>query len=88
MAKKKDTGLTDIFKKTTQGESEPQADPITSRGVGLRVSEWAEVDRIAAEWNVTPHSVAVMGVRYFLAELAAGNIETETEKKVTIKTSK
>ena len=84
MAKKKDTGLSDIFKSTTQDESEPQADPITSRGVGLRVSEWAEVDRIAAEWNVTPHSVAVMGVRYFLAELAAGKIQTKTETKTTI----
>lgn len=62
-------------------------DPITSRGLGLRASEWAEVDRIAAEWNITPHALTVMGVRYFLQQLAAGNIETETrtETKTIIK---
>jgi len=67
---------------------QPVDDPITSRGIGLRSSEWAEIDRIADKWNVTPHNLTVMGLRYFMEQLAAGKVETETQPQTTIKTKK
>lgn len=78
MAKKK-PDMSNIFAKTEKSEEE--ADKIASRGVGLRESEWAEVDRIAAEQNFTPHSVAAEGLRFFLAELAAGRAQISQEIK-------
>jgi hypothetical protein len=65
----------DLFKKT-----DSEKDPIKSRGVGLRESEWAEIEGIADELNTTPHGLAVYAIRDFLTRYKAGEIETKTQK--------
>lgn len=69
--------MSDIFAKTT---GEQPGDPITSSGLGLRQSEWAEINRIAAELGIKPHAVTVYAVRYFMAQYKAGKIQPETKK--------
>ena len=58
----------------------PQDDKIQARGVGLRQSEWAEIERIAAEVGTTPHAIAAYGLRYFMKDYRAGKIKTQAKK--------
>ena len=68
---------TDMFAKTEPTETKPQEqDAITAQGVGLRLSEWAELDTIAADLGMTPHALRVYAVRHFLAQYKAGKIKT------------
>lgn len=70
-----------LFKKT-ESEQQPQAKPtdeVKSSGVGLRESEWAKIDAIAAELGQTRHSVAAYALRDFLRRWDAGEIRTETK---------
>ena len=74
MAKDK-PDMSNIFAKT-----EPDAkDEVKSSGVGLRESEWAKVDAIAAELGQTRHKVAAYALRDFLRRWDAGEIQTETK---------
>jgi hypothetical protein len=59
------------------------SDIIRSRGIGLKLSEWEDVDKIAAELGITPHAIAAYGVRYFLKAWHEGKIKTETQVKKT-----
>jgi hypothetical protein len=57
-----------------------QDDIIRSRGIGLKLSEWEEIDKIAAELGITPHAVASYGVRYFLKAWHEGKIKPQVKK--------
>ena len=70
----------DLYGKTESDQ--PQAkttDEVKSSGVGLRESEWAKVDAIAAELGQTRHKVAAYALRDFLRRWDAGEIQTETK---------
>ncbi len=56
-------------------------DIIKTRGLGLKLSEWEEVDRIAADMEIKPHGVLTFAVRYFLKHWREGKIKTKTETK-------
>ena len=59
-------------------------DKIEPRGVGLKASEWVEIEKIAAEIGITPHAVVQYGIRYFLKEYRAGKIKTQAKKIHTL----
>ena len=59
-------------------------DKIQARGVGLKQSEWAVLEKIAGDLEITPHAVAAYGVRYFLKAYKEGKIKTETKKTQTL----
>ena len=56
----------------------PDDDIVKPRGVGLKISEWQEVDEIADELGWKPHAVLVYAVRYFLKAYRDGEIKTKT----------
>lgn len=56
----------------------PTDDLVKSRGLGLRISEWEEIDQIADELSWKPHAVVAYGVRYFLKAWQEGKIKTTT----------
>ena len=56
-----------------------EPDVIKSRGVGLSVSEWAELDAIAAEKNISPHALRAAAVRYFADQYKAGAVEITSQ---------
>jgi hypothetical protein len=58
-------------------------DKIQARGIGLKGSEWAEVEKIAAQLDTTTHAILTYGVRYFLKHWREGKIKTHTEVKKT-----
>ena len=59
-------------------------DVIRSRGVGLKLSEWSEIDQIAVELETTPHAIAAYGVRYFLKAWREGKVKPQTKKTQTL----
>ena len=59
-------------------------DKISARGVGLKASEWVELEKIAAEVGTTPHAIAAFGIRYFMKDYRAGKIKTQTKKIQTL----
>ena len=59
-------------------------DIIKARGVGLKVSEWEEVEKIADDLGTTPYAVAAYGIRYFLKAWHEGRIKPETKKTQTL----
>lgn len=65
-----------------QSKSIPN-DPIIAGGVGLRKSEWAELDACAEKFESTRNALAAMAIRKFLKDLRDGNIDMET--KIIIK---
>jgi len=76
---------TNLFAKSEPTETKPQEqDVITAQGVGLRVSEWAELDTIAADLEMTPHALRVYAVRFFLAQYKAGKIKTAAKTTKTL----
>ncbi len=58
---------------------------IQSRGVGLKATEWEEIDRLAAELGYNSHKLTTTLLRYGLDALRSGRIKTEEK---TIKTLK
>jgi hypothetical protein len=58
-------------------------DKIQTRGIGLKLSEWGEVDGIAEELELTPHAVIAYAVRYFLKAWHEGKIKPQTKKTHT-----
>ena len=61
-----------------------QDDIIKARGVGLKVSEWQELEKIANELGVTVHSLTSYGVRYFLKDYKQGKIKPQTKRTQTL----
>ncbi len=60
------------------------SDIVKSRGVGLKESEWAEIEQIADDLGVKPYAVAAYGIRYFLKAWHEGKIKTETRKTLIL----
>lgn len=89
MAKKSD--LTNPFART---EAEPQpgsrrrripGDPVQSKGVALRASEWARLQALADGLDVELHPLCVWLLRHGLAELESGALTPTTETKTVLK---
>lgn len=81
MAKSNKPSLKGILEKTTPASSEKKpGDIIAARGVGLKKSEWAQLEKISKELGTSLHSVTAYGVRYFLKAYQAGKIQPETRK--------
>lgn len=85
MAKKKLATL-GIFARTEPKPSEPTADPekAISWGVSLQSSEWAEIEKIAAELNMKRGALAASLLRYAVKEYKAGKIKTKTAKTLDL----
>jgi hypothetical protein len=58
-------------------------DKIQARGIGLKASEWSEIEKIAADLDTTTHAILTYGVRYFLKHWREGKIKTQTQVKKT-----
>lgn len=87
MAKRKPT-VKGLFDQTQPPAAEEKpargADPADARGVGLHVSEWAEIDQWAARLGMKPHALTLALLRYGLAQLRAGKIKTKTQETLDI----
>jgi hypothetical protein len=59
-------------------------DKIQARGVGLKRSEWEEMEKIAGEIGVTAHAAAAYAIKYFMRDYKAGKIKTQTKKIQTL----
>jgi hypothetical protein len=59
-------------------------DRISARGVGLKSSEWAELEKIAQDAGLKPHAVAAYAIRYFLKDYRAGKIKPQAKKIQTL----
>lgn len=81
MAKKPAIG--NLFSKT---ESQPSMgdDKIDAKGVGLKLSEWQEIEDRAKALGMTRHGLAAILLRYGLEHLRTGKIKTKTETQKTI----
>ena len=80
MAKAKPS-MKGLFEKTAPAAGTPAAqDIIKARGVGLKESEWAELQKVADELGTNLHAVTAYGVRYFLKAYKAGKIKPETKE--------
>ncbi len=55
-------------------------DLIKPRGVGLKASEWAELEKIANDSGIKLHAVTAYAIRYFLKEYRAGKIKPQARK--------
>jgi hypothetical protein len=62
--------------------SRAETDPIKPRGIGLRVSEWEQLTKIARELGMKPHALALYAVRDFIARYDRGEIETKQSKRL------
>lgn len=82
MAKKKP--LIDVFTKTSNEAQPAQDDLIEAKGVGLKSSEWAEIEQRAQSLGMTRHGLAAILLRYGLDHLRQGKIKTKTEKQITL----
>lgn len=83
MAKKQTTLGVDFFTTTGKPEPTPADDIIQTKGVGLKRSEWEEIDRQAKTLHMTRHRVAAYLLRYGLQALREGKIKTKVEKQIT-----
>lgn len=65
----------------------PDVDRTLPVGVGLKASEVAALDDIAAELGIARNAIMRFAIRYFLAEYEAGRVtlEVETETKNRLK---
>ena len=87
MAKKKPT--IDVFKNTSSAAQQQQPltaqeDIIDAKGVGLKKSEWGEIEQRAQELGITRHKLAAILLRYGLDHLRNGKIKTKTEKTISL----
>lgn len=57
-------------------------DKVKVIGIGLRESEWQQVEQIADQLGVSKHALSAYSVRDFLKRWEAGEIKTET--KITL----
>lgn len=56
------------------------SDTVRSRGVGLKQSEWEEIEQIADTLGMKPYALAAYAIRYFLKHWHEGKIKTQTRK--------
>lgn len=82
MAKKQAGISSDLFTKTEPVRVEKPEDKIHPRGIGLRQSDWVRFDRIAHELRMTPHSLSLFIIREWMKKYEAGEIKTETGKRL------
>lgn len=59
-------------------------DIIKARGVGLRQSEWTELEKIADDSGIKLHAVTAYAIRYFLKDYRAGKIKPQAKKIQTL----
>lgn len=79
----------DLFAKTAPESAPEQAaplpvkapDPVTSRGVGLRASEWKRMEEIAGELGMKPGSLAAFALRFFLRSYERGEVPIESKPR-------
>lgn len=71
----------DLFKRTDQAGSETHeaTGPTITKGVGLKESEWAELQDVADELGQTQHAITAYAVRYFLKQYRTGEIQPENK---------
>lgn len=81
MAKK--PALGNLFEKTEATPSRGE-DKIDAKGVGLKLSEWQEIEDRAKALGMTRHGLAAILLRYGLDHLRTGKIKTKTETQKTI----
>ena len=81
---KKQTVTKGLFDRTASADQAQQDDIIKARGVGLKVSEWDELQTIAGELDLTLHAVSAYAVRYFLKHYKAGKIKPEAKKTLEL----
>lgn len=72
-----------LFDKTEANQGAPQ-DIIKSRGVGLKESEWRDLETIAGELDITLHAVSAYLLRYGLKEYRAGKIKPAAKKTLEL----
>ena len=83
MAKAKPS-MKGLFEKTEAKEGEKKPDDIIkARGVGLKLSEWAELEKMADAFEMNLHALTARLVRRGLKEYQDGKIKPE--KKQTVK---
>jgi hypothetical protein len=75
MAKK--PTLKGLFDRTEPSQDQAPQDIIKARGVGLKISEWEELEGIRRELGITLHAVTAYAVRYFLKAYREGKIKPE-----------
>jgi len=73
----------DVFSKTG---SQPTADPMEARGVGLKRSEWEDLDQRARALGLSAHALALILLRYGINHLKTGKIKPSTEKVTVTRT--
>jgi hypothetical protein len=61
----------------------PVRDRVTPTGIGLRESQVAELDRIAAENGLARNAVLIIAVRRFLDDYRAGRVNLDDYFEVT-----
>jgi hypothetical protein len=87
MAKKKITGLSDaLIRKTEDAPAQPETekDLVKPRGIGLKDSEWRQLDAIGAELASNAHALAAWAIRDFIRRYESGELPTRTETKTTL----
>ena len=80
MAKKPIIG--NLFEKT-ETQRNKKDDIIDAKGVGLKLSEWQEIEDRAKALGMTRHGLAAILLRYGLDQLRTGKIKTKTETQKT-----
>ena len=88
MAEKKPLINTDLFARTEPPEMSLRKDDIpgdkdiiSARGVGLKLSEWRELDAIAKDLGMNSHALRTYAIRRFLSEYKAGKIQATTKTR-------
>ncbi len=72
----------DLFKKTDAKSKSKAGDdsPVITKGLGLRGSEWQELEDLAAELGLqSRHAMTAYAVRYFLKQYRDGKIEMQNK---------
>jgi hypothetical protein len=78
---KKQTVDTNLFARTEAAPDMSEPDPVRPVGIGLRGSEWGELDLMAAQLGVTRHSLTLWIVRDFIKRFKDGwRPETDTKR--------
>ena len=79
----KQPGMTRKDKATNKTDKQSQAgdSPVITKGLGLRLSEWQELEDLAAELGLqSRHAMTAYAVRYFIKQYRAGEIEMQSRQ--------
>ena len=81
---KKQTLDPNMFAKTEPAPSD-EPDPVRPVGIGLKASEWADLELMAAQLGVTRHSLSLWILRDFIKRFKDGwRPETENKRVLRI----